>query len=49
VLSDPGRATELARRGKEHVRRQYLTPRLVRDWLRLADSFRAGVPYPAEV
>ena len=25
----------MARRGKEHVRRNFLTPRLVRDWLAL--------------
>jgi trehalose synthase len=35
VLADPARARELALRGKEHVRRNFLTPRLLRDWLAL--------------
>jgi trehalose synthase len=35
VLSDPAAARERALRGKEHVRRNYLTPRLLRDWLAL--------------
>jgi trehalose synthase len=35
VLDDPGRAREMALRGKEDVRRRFLTPRLLRDWLAL--------------
>lgn len=35
VLSEPQRHREMAQRGKEHVRRHFLTPRLVRDELRL--------------
>jgi trehalose synthase len=35
VLSDPEQAAERGRRGKEIVRRNYLTPRLLRDWLAL--------------
>jgi trehalose synthase len=35
VLEDPVRAREMALRGKEHVRRYFLTPRLLRDWLAL--------------
>jgi trehalose synthase len=35
VLRDPAAARERALRGKEHVRRNYLTPRLLRDWLAL--------------
>jgi trehalose synthase len=35
ILADPVAAREMARRGKEHVRRRFLTPRLVRDWLAL--------------
>ncbi len=35
VLAEPGRHREMALRGKEHVRRHFLTPRLVRDELRL--------------
>ncbi len=42
ILADPAHARELALRGKEHVRRHFLTPRLLRDWLalfnRLADN-----------
>jgi trehalose synthase len=33
ILGDPAAARALALRGKEHVRRNYLTPRLLRDWL----------------
>jgi trehalose synthase len=35
VLGDPDEASERARRGKEGVRRRFLTPRLLRDWLAL--------------
>jgi trehalose synthase len=35
ILDDPAGARERALRGKEHVRRHYLTPRLLRDWLAL--------------
>jgi trehalose synthase len=35
ALRDPAAARERALRGKEHVRRNYLTPRLLRDWLAL--------------
>jgi trehalose synthase len=35
VLADPAAAAEMAHEGKEHVRRRFLTPRLVRDWLAL--------------
>jgi trehalose synthase len=33
ILSDPERAQAMARRGKQHVRHDFLTPRLLRDWL----------------
>jgi trehalose synthase len=33
LLDDPATARGMARKGKEHVRRRFLTPRLVRDWL----------------
>jgi trehalose synthase len=33
VLGDPAAARQRALRGKEHVRRHFLTPRLLRDWL----------------
>jgi trehalose synthase len=35
VLEDPARSREMALHGKEHVRRNFLTPRLLRDWLAL--------------
>ncbi|MGN6254838.1 MAG: glycosyltransferase [Solirubrobacterales bacterium] len=35
ILRDPELGRELGRRGKEHARRQFLTPRLLRDWLDL--------------
>jgi trehalose synthase len=35
ILDDPAAARAMARRGKEYVRTHFLTPRLVRDWLRL--------------
>ena len=35
ILEDPTAARERALRGKEHVRRHFLTPRLLRDWLAL--------------
>ena len=33
ILGDPGEARQRALRGKEYVRRHFLTPRLLRDWL----------------
>jgi trehalose synthase len=39
ILADPGEARAMARRGKEHVRRCFLTPRLLRDWLALMHHF----------
>ena len=35
IFADPAGARERALRGKEHVRRHFLTPRLLRDWLAL--------------
>jgi trehalose synthase len=35
ILRDPGLGKQLGREGKEHARRQFLTPRLLRDWLQL--------------
>jgi trehalose synthase len=35
VLQDPGLGQRLGRAGKEHVRRHFLMPRLLRDWLRM--------------
>jgi trehalose synthase len=50
ILADPAGAKERALRGKEHVRRNFLTPRLLRDWLvlfnRLAGNDTAGAEVP---
>ncbi len=35
ILRDPDLGKQLGRAGKEHVRRHFLTPRLLRDWLRI--------------
>ncbi|MGN6586509.1 MAG: glycosyltransferase, partial [Solirubrobacterales bacterium] len=35
ILRDPGLGKQLGREGKEHARRHFLTPRLLRDWLGL--------------
>ncbi|MGB0096072.1 MAG: glycosyltransferase [Solirubrobacteraceae bacterium] len=35
ILQDPGLGKRLGRAGKEAVRQRFLTPRLLRDWLRL--------------
>jgi trehalose synthase len=35
ILKDPDFARQMGRRGKEHVRKEYLTPRLLRDDLKL--------------
>ncbi len=35
VLRDPGLGKQLGRAGKEAVRQRFLTPRLLRDWLRI--------------
>jgi trehalose synthase len=38
VLRDPGLAKQLGRAGKERAREMFLTPRLLRDWLRLFEG-----------
>ncbi len=35
ILRDPGLGKNLGRNGKEHARREFLSPRLLRDWLGL--------------
>jgi trehalose synthase len=35
ILGDPELGKRLGRAGKEHARREFLTPRLLRDWLGL--------------
>jgi trehalose synthase len=43
VLADPAHAKEMAAAGKEHVRRNFLTPRLLRDYLRMFTELEKGV------
>ena len=38
ILRDPELGKQLGREGKEHARRMFLTPRLLRDWLQLLDD-----------
>ena len=40
ILREPDLGKRLGRAGKEHVRRQFLTPRLLRDWLRIFKEHR---------
>jgi trehalose synthase len=40
ILNEPDLGKQLGRAGKEHVRRQFLTPRLLRDWLRIFSGSR---------
>jgi len=46
VLDDPEHARVMARKGKEYVRANFLTPRLLRDWLALFNLL-AGRETPA--
>jgi trehalose synthase len=38
ILREPDLGKRLGRSGKEHVRKHFLTPRLLRDWLRIFSS-----------
>jgi trehalose synthase len=38
ILADPELGRRLGKAGKEHARRRFLTPRLLRDWLRLFED-----------
>ncbi len=49
ILAEPGVARERALRGKEHVRRHFLTPRLLRDWLVLFNRLEGNDTGGAEV
>jgi trehalose synthase len=40
ILREPDFGKQLGRQGKEHVRKHFLTPRLLRDWLRLFRDHR---------
>jgi trehalose synthase len=41
ILRDPGLGKQLGREGKEHARRNFLTPRLLRDWLKLVTDLES--------
>jgi trehalose synthase len=49
LLDEPVRAREMALRGKEHVRRHFLTPRLLRDWLALFNGLSGNEEGDAEL
>jgi trehalose synthase len=40
ILREPDLGRSLARAGKEHVRKNFLTPRLLRDWLQIFKDLR---------
>jgi trehalose synthase len=42
ILDNPDKAKVMGRTGKEHVRANYLTPRLLRDYLRLFTDLKNG-------
>ena len=42
VLGDPGLGKSLGRRGKEHVRTHFLTPRYLRDYLRIFNELKGS-------
>ena len=49
ILRDPAEARQRALRGKEYVRRHFLTPRLLRDWLVLFNLLYGNDTAGAEV
>jgi trehalose synthase len=49
ILSDPAAARQRALRGKEYVRRNFLMPRLLRDWLVLLNKLDGNDTAGAEV
>jgi hypothetical protein len=49
VLRDPTEARQRALRGKEVVRKRYLTPRLLRDWLVLFNRLLGNDTEGAEI
>ena len=42
IMKDPETAAAMARRGKQHVRHDFLTPRLLRDWLTILTRVLGG-------
>ena len=49
ILDDPPRSREMALRGKEFVRRHFLSPRLLRDWLALMNQLSGNDAAEAEL
>jgi trehalose synthase len=49
ILADPPAARQRALRGKEYVRRNFLMPRLLRDWLVLLNKLDGNDTAGAEV
>ena len=49
ILDDPAAARGMALRGKEHVRRHFLTPRLLRDWLALFNELDGNATADTEL
>ena len=49
ILNDPAAARQRALRGKEYVRRNFLMPRLLRDWLVLLNKLDGNDTEGAEV
>jgi trehalose synthase len=49
ILTDPAAARQRALRGKEYVRRNFLMPRLLRDWLVLLNKLSGNDTAGAEV
>src|SRR3954471_23484320 len=47
VLGDPALGKALGRRGKEYVRKHFLTPRYLRDYLRIFTELLGEAPAPA--
>jgi trehalose synthase len=48
ILQDPALGKALGRRGKEHVRRHFLTPRYLRDYLQIFGELLGATEAPAE-
>src|SRR5205823_10361870 len=49
ILRDPREARQRALRGKEYVRRHFLTPRLLRDWLVLFNRLDGNDTWGSEL
>jgi trehalose synthase len=48
IVKDPALGKALGRRGKEHVRKHFLMPRYLRDYLRImTDGLNGSAPAPA--